>query len=108
MDSHYGYSRSSGPRLLAVAASSARPHLGATMEISVVVLALSLQDALGMAFGVCLILWSIWCLYQWEIKPNKEARKRRAHAHLEEMHRKHWERRGRKKPKARGNSRRSS
>ena len=78
------------------------------MEIPVVVLALSLQDALGMAFGVCVILWSIWRLYQWEIKPNREARRRRAHEYIEEMHRKHWKRLGRKKPKERDDSRHSS
>lgn len=61
------------------------------MGISVVVLALSAQDALGMAFGVGVILWSVWCLYQWEIKPGREARRQRAQKHIEELHRKHRE-----------------
>jgi len=78
------------------------------MEIPVVVLALSLQDALGMAFGVCVILWSIWLLYQWQIKPNREARRRRAHQHIEEMHRKHWKQLARKKPKEPNDARHSS
>ena len=61
------------------------------MEIPVVVLGLALQDALGMAFGVCVILWAIWCVYRWEIKPGREARRHRAQKHIEAMHRKHWE-----------------
>lgn len=64
------------------------------MDVSVVVLGLSLQDVLGAAFGVSIIVWAVWCLYEWEIKPGRRAQRRRAQKHLEEMHRKHWEQLG--------------
>jgi uncharacterized membrane protein YfcA len=76
------------------------------MEIPVVVLGLALQDALGMAFGVCVILWAIWCVYRWEIKPGREARRQRAQKHIEETHRKHWEQLGGTKRKESNNARR--
>jgi uncharacterized membrane protein YfcA len=59
------------------------------MEIAIVVFGMGLQDALGMAFGVCVILWAVYCLYQWEIKPDRESRRHRAQKQIEAMHRKH-------------------
>lgn len=61
-----------------------------------VVLALSFEEALGMAFGICIILWSVWLLYQWELKPNRESRRKQAREYIEEMHRAHRKRLGTK------------
>jgi len=55
------------------------------MEIAIVVFGMGLQDALGMAFGVCVILWAVYCLYQWEIKPDRESRRHRAQKEIEVM-----------------------
>jgi hypothetical protein len=60
------------------------------MKAATAVLGLGLQDGLGIMFGVAVILWAIWCLYQWQIKPNREARRHRAQKQIEEMHRLHW------------------
>ena len=81
---------------------------GHQREIPIVVLGLSLQDALGMAFGGGVLLWSIWYAYRWEIKPNREALKRRADEHREEMHRKHWEQLRSAEPKHPNDSRHTS
>jgi len=78
------------------------------MEIAIVVFGMGLQDALGMAFGVCVILWAVYCLYQWEIKPDRESRRHRAQKEIEVMHRKNRERLGRPKRKESNDARRSN
>jgi hypothetical protein len=54
------------------------------------VVLLSVQDTLGAAFGVLVILWSVWLVYYWAIKPEREARRRRADLLMEQMHEQHW------------------
>ena len=52
----------------------------------------TIQEALGMAFGLVLIVWSIWCVYRWGIKPDRDQRRQDALHATEEMHRNHWDR----------------
>ena len=54
-------------------------------------LGLDLGEALGVAFGACLVMLSLWLLYHWAIKPERESRRRNAWRAIEEMHRNHWE-----------------
>jgi hypothetical protein len=56
------------------------------------VLAVDLQEGLGMMFGGGVIAWALWCLYQWGIKPDRETRRHLAEKRTEEMHRIHWQR----------------
>ena len=56
-----------------------------------VVLFIALLDALGLAFAGLVLLSSLWIAYQWIIKPDREARERRAQEFREEIHRTHWE-----------------
>lgn len=48
-------------------------------------------ETLGVAFGGCVVMLSLWLLYQWAIKPEKETRRQNAWRAVEEMHRNHWE-----------------
>jgi len=52
---------------------------------------LDMGEALGVAFGACLVMLSLWLLYHWAIKPERESRRRNAWRTIEEMHRNHWE-----------------
>ena len=56
-----------------------------------VIVFLGVQDAMGMAFGIAVILWSVWLVYYWAIKPDREGRRRLADQLREEMHKRHWE-----------------
>ena len=49
-------------------------------------------ETLGVAFGGCLVMLSIWLLYQCAIKPERENRRQHASRAIEEIHRTHWER----------------
>ena len=49
-------------------------------------------ETLGIAFGGSLATISLWLLYQWAIKPERENRRQNAWRAVEEMHRNHWER----------------
>lgn len=55
-------------------------------------LGLDIGETLGVAFGACLVMLSLWLLYQWAIKPERESRRQNAWRAIEEMHRNHWER----------------
>jgi hypothetical protein len=61
------------------------------MESATAVLGLGLQEGLAMMFGTGVIFWAIWCLYQWEIKPNREAKRHQAQKQIEAKHRIHWQ-----------------
>ncbi|MGH9908292.1 MAG: hypothetical protein ACRD8U_22235 [Pyrinomonadaceae bacterium] len=67
-----------------------------TIQEESVVLGLSLQDALGAAFAICVLIWAVERAYEWIIKPEREARSRRAEERREEMHREHWKELARK------------
>lgn len=47
-------------------------------------------EALGAAFAALVIVYSVWFAYQWGIKPDRDARRRKAHHDVEEMHQGHW------------------
>jgi hypothetical protein len=55
-------------------------------------LSLDMGETLGFAFGAGVVTVSLWLLYQWAIKPEREARRQNARRAVEEMHRNHWER----------------
>jgi hypothetical protein len=55
-------------------------------------LSLDMGETLGGAFGGCLVTLSLWLLYQWMIKPERESRRKNAWRAVEEMHRSHWNR----------------
>jgi hypothetical protein len=65
------------------------------MATSIVVLGLALQDALGAAFGLLVVVWAMWCTYRWEIKPDREARRQRANEHIEKLRHMHRQQLGR-------------
>ena len=52
---------------------------------------LAIQEALGIAFGLAVIVWSFWLVYRWAIKPDRDRRTQDALHATEEMHRNHWE-----------------
>jgi hypothetical protein len=56
-----------------------------------VVLLLGLQEALGAAFGICIIVWSVALAWGWIIKGEREERRRQIQKLREETHRKHWQ-----------------
>jgi hypothetical protein len=51
-----------------------------------------MMDLSAGLFGLFLLISSVILAYHWGIKPDREAKKRRAEQALAEMHRKHWER----------------
>ena len=55
-------------------------------------LSLDMGETLGAAFGGCLVTLSVWLLYQWAIKPERESQRQNAWRANEEMHRNHWNR----------------
>jgi hypothetical protein len=55
-------------------------------------LSLNVGETLGFAFGGCLVMFSLWLLYQLAIKPERESRRQKAWRAIEEMHRNHWNR----------------
>jgi hypothetical protein len=55
-------------------------------------LSLDMGETLGVAFGGCVVTLSLWLLYQWAIKPERESRRQNAWRANEEMHRNHWNR----------------
>ena len=52
---------------------------------------LAIQEILGIAFGLAVIVWSCWLVYYWAIKPDRERRRQDALHATEEMHRDHWD-----------------
>lgn len=52
---------------------------------------LAIQEALGVAFGLAVIVWSFWLVYKWAIKPDRERRRQNTLHAFEEMHRIHWD-----------------
>ena len=54
-------------------------------------LGFDMSEWLGAAFSGCLVMLSLWLLYQWAIKPEREIRRQIAWRATEEMHRNHWE-----------------
>lgn len=54
-------------------------------------LGFDMAEWLGAAFSGCLVMLSLWLLYQWGIKPERETRRQIARRATEEMHRNHWE-----------------
>jgi hypothetical protein len=52
-------------------------------------LSLGIAEALGCAFGAVLIAVSVWLLYLWAIKPERETRRQQTWLAAEEMHRIH-------------------
>jgi hypothetical protein len=59
------------------------------------IVALTIGDTLAFAFSGSLIAISIWFLYRLAIKPEREHRKQRAWAAVEEVHRYHREQQSR-------------
>jgi hypothetical protein len=53
-------------------------------------LSLDMGETLGLAFGGFLVTLSLWLVYQWAIKPERETRRQNAWRANEEMHRIHW------------------
>ena len=59
-------------------------------------LAFSMAEALGVAFGAGIVMLSLCFLYKWAIKPEREQRRQNAFNAVEEMHhnwrelRTHW------------------
>ena len=47
-------------------------------------------EALALVFAFVLICGSVWFVYLWDIKPDRDARRREAHYWVEQMHRRHW------------------
>jgi hypothetical protein len=50
------------------------------------------MDLFASIFGIILVTVSLGVTYQFGIKPDREAKKRRAKQALDEMRRQHWER----------------
>jgi hypothetical protein len=50
------------------------------------------MDLFAGLFGAMLMVVSVFAAYHWGIKPEREAKKRRAEQALAEIRRKHWER----------------
>ena len=48
------------------------------------------SEALGMAFALVVICFSVLLVYRWGIKPDREARRLRAEEWIEQMHLRHW------------------
>jgi hypothetical protein len=57
------------------------------------------MDLFAGLFGLLLLLISVVVAYHWGIKPDREAKKRRAEEALAEMRRRNWAR-GRRRPAA--------
>jgi hypothetical protein len=51
----------------------------------------AVDEILGMAFGGCVTLFSIWLAYQLAIKPERQVRRERAEKSIEDLHRRHWQ-----------------
>ena len=58
--------------------------------MSAIYIFVAVDEILGMAFGICVTLLSIWLAYQWAIKPEREARRHQAEKNVEDRHRNHW------------------
>ena len=50
-------------------------------------LGLGIEETLGCAFGVGVLVLSFWLVYQWAIKPERALRRQKARAAIEEIHR---------------------
>lgn len=53
-------------------------------------LGMTIGEVFGVVFGAFITALSLWLLYQWEIRPEREVRRQLAWRAIEEMHRDHW------------------
>lgn len=57
------------------------------------------EEMAGIAFGAAIIVFSMWRVYMWVIKPEREMRRQQAWTAIEEMHRRCRQERSQATPK---------